>query len=187
MYNTVTLLKNSCGMHILQNIKRELELNAHREYSWDEIVGLSMPALQGKDVPIFDPNCNLLYHPDSMLGAIGQLTGLRVVGDVIASAYRSLAVSYRVALADLEKITGETYDTIHIIGGGARNDHLNQMTANETGKRVVTGPEEATSLGVVAVQILHDHPELTLQDLRRVIRDSVSIGVYEPGGSLRPS
>ena len=75
---------------------------------------------------------------------------------------------------------GTSYDTIHIIGGGSRNDHLNQMTADLTGKRVTSGPEEATSLGVIAVQLMHDHPDITLMDLRKIIRESVTIREFLP-------
>lgn len=180
VHDTITLLKNSCGMHILQNIKREMEFTGNRSYSWDEIVSLSAPVLKNEDVVTYDPNSELLYHPDSMIEAIKSLTGLTDISHVLASSYRSLAQSYHKAIGDLEAITGTTYDTIHIIGGGSRNDHLNQMTADLTGKRVTSGPEEATSLGVIAVQLMHDHPEITLMDLRSIIRESVTIREFLP-------
>ena len=41
---------------------------------------------------------------------------------------------------------------IHIVGGGARNDYLNQATANATGRPVLAGPVEATGLGNLLVQ-----------------------------------
>ncbi len=180
VFDTVTFLKNSCGMHILHNVKREMEFNGNRHYTWNEIVQLSMPALERGNVPIFDVNADLLYHPESMINAIKQLTGIEDIGELLASAYRSLAVSYKQAIEDLQKITGKTYKSIHIIGGGSRNDHLNQMTADLTGKTVFSGPEEATSLGVIAMQVLHDHSELTLKDMRRIISNSVQIGTFKP-------
>lgn len=180
VFSTITLLKNSCGMHILQNVKRELEFNAHRSYAWDEIVALSMPSLSEESLPIFDVNDESLYNPASMIQAIGTLTSLEDIGAIIASAYKSLAMSYKTAVEDLQEITGQCYDTIHIIGGGSRNDHLNQMTADFTGKRVVSGPNEATSLGVIALQVMSDHPELTLEDIRRIVRNSVELGEFLP-------
>lgn len=182
-FNSITFLKNSCGMHILQNIKREMEFNANRHFAWDEIVELSMPSLQRGNVPTFNPNSDKLYHPDSMIEAIKTLTGISDIGELLASAYASLALSYKVAIEDLERITGKIYKTIHIIGGGSRNDHLNQMTANLTGKTVTSGPEEATSLGVIAIQVMHDHPELALKDIRKIISNSVQIGEFKPQGN----
>ncbi|MBN2860388.1 MAG: carbohydrate kinase [Sphaerochaetaceae bacterium] len=180
VFDTITLLKNSCGMHILQNIKREMEFTGNRRYSWDEIVSLSAPVLKSEDVVTYDPNSELLYHPDSMIEAVKSLTGLTDIAHVLASSYRSLAQSYHKAIDDLEAITCTTYDTVHIIGGGSRNDHLNQMTADLTGKRVTSGPEEATSLGVIAVQLMHYHREFTLKDLRNIIRESVTIREFLP-------
>jgi len=40
------------------------------------------------------------------------------------------------------------------VGGGCRNEFLNQFTANATGLPVVAGPEEATALGNIAVQAM---------------------------------
>lgn len=180
MLGSITLLKNSCGMHILQNIKREMEFVDNRSYRWDELVDLSRPALASPSLVTFDPNAAQLYHPTSMIGEITALTGLQDRGTILASAYRSLAISYRQALKDLERITNEEYETVHIIGGGARNDHLNQMTADLTGKRVQAGPEEATSLGVIAVQIMHDHPGMSLQDMRTIVSNSVQISNFLP-------
>lgn len=180
VFDTITLLKNSCGMHILQNIKREMEFNDNRSYSWEEIVDMSKPTLQQGSAVSFDPNHESLYHPDSMITAIRNLCGLSTLGEIIASAYYSLATSYKTALDDLERITNTTYDTVHIIGGGARNDHLNQMTADLTGKRVVTGPEEATSLGVIALQVMHDFPDVSLTDIRKIVRNSTHLGEYVP-------
>ncbi len=178
--DTITLLKNSCGMHILQNIKREIEFKENRTYSWDEIVELSRPGLSHPTLPTFDPNHESLYNPLSMVRAVSDLTGIEDIGDIIASSYRSLALSYDHTIRDLEDITGKHYDTIHIIGGGSRNDHVNQMTADLTKKRVVSGPEEATSLGIIAMQIMRDFPHYTVADLRSIIRESVPLGVFTP-------
>ena len=105
IFDTITLLKNSCGMHILQNIKREMEFTGNRRYSWDEIVSLSAPVLKSEEVVTYDPNSDLLYHPDSMIEAIKALTGLTDISHVLASSYRSLAQSYQKAITDLEAIT----------------------------------------------------------------------------------
>lgn len=179
-FGTILLLKNSCGMHILQNIKREMEFNNSRPYSWDEIVQLSLPGLQNPSLTTFDPNSRSLYHPESMIRGVATLMGSNEIGRILASTYRSLAISYAQAIEDLERITGDVFDRIHIIGGGARNDHLNQMTADLTGKTIISGPDEATSLGVIAVLLMHDHPEYTMQDIRSIIRKSIQLGKYKP-------
>ena len=68
-------------------------------------------------------------------------------------AYRSLAQSYKTALEDLEKNTGKTYDSVYIVGGGAKNGFLNELTEQATGKKVIALPIEATALGKLMIQI----------------------------------
>jgi rhamnulokinase len=177
---TITLLKNSAGMHILENIKREMEFSDSRAYSWDELIGMSRSSLEDPSLEIFDPNDEQLYNPDSMIGTLRSITGISDTGRILASAYASLAESYASTIADLEQITGKSYPVIHMIGGGARNDHLNQMTADRAGKQVIAGPVEATSLGTAALQILHDHPQMSVSDIRTIIRDSSELLSYSP-------
>ncbi len=177
---SITLLKNSAGMHILENIKREMEFNDSRPYTWDELIDLSRPSLEDPDLPLFDPNSDLLYNPESMIESLKILINTDDIGQILASAYASLAQSYATTIQDLEHITGKEYPVIHIIGGGARNDHLNQMTANKSHKRVIAGPVEATSLGTGAMQILHDYPQMSVKDIRKIIHNSFELVTYTP-------
>ncbi len=180
VFGSITLLKNSCGMHILQNIKREIEFSDTKKYPWDDLVAMAMPFLEGGLYKTFDPNDASLYNPASMVSAVRSLVGSDDLGLVLASAYHSLAVSYAQAITDLEHITGKEYGAIHIIGGGARNWHLNQMTADISRKKVIAGPVEATSLGIIAIQLMHAHPEMTITDVRSIIQDSVEVVEYLP-------
>lgn len=179
-FGSITLLKNSCGMHILQNIKREIEFADTRKYPWDDLIAMAMPFLEGGLYRTFDPNDASLYNPSSMVTAVKALVGSDDLGLVLASAYHSLAVSYAQAITDLEHITNKNYDTIHIIGGGARNWHLNQMTADMSKKKVLAGPVEATSLGIIAIQLMHAHPKMSITDVRSIIKDSVEVQQYIP-------
>ena len=66
----------------------------------------------------------------------------------------SLAFRYASVLKDIESLTGERICAVHIMGGGSRNDYLNQMTANVTGLPVFAGPVEATVAGNALVQAI---------------------------------
>lgn len=68
----------------------------------------------------------------------------------------ALQESYAKALAELERNTGKQYDKLYIVGGGAKNDLLNRLTAQATGKRVVALPIEATALGNLKIQMEAD-------------------------------
>ena len=64
----------------------------------------------------------------------------------------SLAASHAAALDRARGGDGNAVEDVHIVGGGALNDLLNQLTADRSGRRVLAGPEEATVLGNLLVQ-----------------------------------
>ena len=68
-------------------------------------------------------------------------------------AYRSLAQGYKQAIDEIERNTDKTYDKLYIVGGGAKNQYLNRLTEEATGKRVVALPIEATALGNLKIQM----------------------------------
>ena len=175
--STVTLLKNSAGMNILQKIKKELEIRKNRNFTWDEIVDLSVKgdvSDRENKIVLFNPNHESLYNPDSMIRALERLTGENELSRILAGVYISLACNYRKTIHDIEKITADEFPFIHIIGGGSKNTHLNQLTADISEKVVVAGPDEATSLGIIAVQLLYHCPDLGLSDIRKIISRSVN-------------
>ncbi len=176
--DTITLLKNSAGMHILQNVKYELEQERGSAYSWEEIIELSRKA--GLEVSLYDPNNTKLFNPVKMISTITELSGEKEIADILAASYISLACSYREAIENLESLTGNTFESIHIIGGGSRNSYLNQLSANITGKKVIAGPEEATSIGTIAMQILYHDPSQDLSSLRRIISKKLQPKEFAP-------
>ena len=101
-----------------------------------------------------DANSPELLAPESMKTAFDKLlSGFETVGDYFRCAYRSLAVSYKLALDELEANTGKKYEKLYIVGGGAKNEFLNRLTEEATGKRVVALPIEATALGNLKIQM----------------------------------
>ena len=68
-------------------------------------------------------------------------------------AYRSLAEGYRQAVEEMEQNTGRSYSKLYIVGGGAKNRYLNQLTEAATGKQVIALPVEATALGNIRIQL----------------------------------
>jgi len=189
-FDTITFLKNSAGMHILQNIKNELEEEKGKVY-WDDLV--VMAERYDGTVPVFDPNDPAFYNPANMIDAIngyiartGAHSGALSAQELVASAYTSLACSYRKAVDDIETITNTTHDVLHIVGGGCRNEYLNRMTAELTCKEVIAGPDEATSMGNIGIQIMGRDKSLDLAGIRQIIGDSQRIRKFnaDDGGKV---
>ena len=96
----------------------------------------------------------------------------------------SLAAAFAAAVRDAARLSGRRVETVHLVGGGARNDLLCRLTADACELPVVAGPVEATALGNVLVQaraagwITGD-----LEALRARIRATQALRRYEPGRS----
>lgn len=143
--------KNIMGMWIVNELKKEL----YPETSFSEIV----QAAEGSRCQMLvDANAPDFLAPASMKAAFDTTTngGLHTTGDYFRCAYRSLAESYRVALEELERNTGKKYGRLYIVGGGAKNQFLNRLTHEATGKQVIALPIEATALGNLKVQMEAD-------------------------------
>ena len=105
------------------------------------------------------------------------------VGTIARTVLEGLALKYRMVLDQLELVTERKINVIHIIGGGTKNELLCQFTANATGRRVVTGPVEATAVGNLLIQAVgHGYLE-DLGHLRRVVKNSFDLMTYTPEDS----
>ena len=140
--------KNIMGMWLVNELQREI----CPETPFPEIVKL---AEESKCEALVDANAPEFLSPKSMKAAFDKAAGnvFSSVGDYFRCAYRSLAISYREALRELEENTGKHYDRLYIVGGGAKNGFLNRLTEEATGKKVVALPIEATALGNLKIQM----------------------------------
>jgi len=144
--------KNITGMWLVQCLRKEL----CPEMSYDEIAKLARTSTYTQ---IFDVNDEVFTAPESMKRAIDDYFKAQNKplpssdADYFNSAYVSLAASYREAVTELERNTGLASDEIYIVGGGAKNSYLNELTEASTGKRVVALPIEATAIGNLRVQL----------------------------------
>lgn len=148
--------KNLMGMWLVNNLKDEL----CPEKTFTEIVDMAQSSTFNETVDIDDP---VFLSPksmkaafDSMLKAKGPTTKDLKDADYFRCAYRSLAQGYKKALDELENNTKEHYEKLYIVGGGAKNQYLNRLTAEATGKELVALPIEATALGNLKIQMEAD-------------------------------
>lgn len=143
--------KNIMGLWLVNELRRELcpereisEVLAEAETScFDELVDANSPAF---------------LAPESMTAAFDMALPRKPkrTADYFRCACRSLAACYAQAISELERNTGKAYDTLYIVGGGAKNAFLNRLTAETTGKRVRALPIEATALGNLKIQMEAD-------------------------------
>ncbi|NLO03434.1 MAG: rhamnulokinase [Bacteroidales bacterium] len=183
---TTRLMKNIMGMWLIQECKRvwddEIEL------SWQDIVDLSLKAEPFKC--LINPDDDSFLNPGNMPETIinyCKATGQPVPenkGEIARCIYDSLVLKYKYTINNIETITGKKIDKLHIIGGGAYNEMLNQLTADAAGIPVIAGPTEATAIGNIMMQAKALGVVNSVREIREVVRRSVDVRTYYPKPEL---
>ena len=140
--------KNIMGMWLVNRLRSEL----CPDKPFPEIVAEAEASCFEETV---DANAACFLAPESMKAAFDAALSMRPqsIGDYFRCAYRSLALCYRDAILELQHNTGRDYDSIYIVGGGAKNAFLNALTEKASGKRVIALPIEATAIGNLKIQM----------------------------------
>ena len=140
--------KNIMGMWLINRLRDEL----CPDKPFGEIVA---EAEKSRFEETVDANAPAFLAPESMKGAFDAALSMqpKTVGDYFRCAYRSLALCYMNAIQELQHNTGRHYDSIYIVGGGAKNAFLNELTEKASGKKVIALPIEATAIGNLLVQM----------------------------------
>ena len=170
-------LKNIMGLWMIQSVKKEFA----EDLSFAQICEMASKETISS---IVDCNDDCFLAPKSMIKAVQvfcRRTGQQVpetVGEISSVIYNSLAKCYGDTVKEIEEITGKKYSTIYVVGGGSNAGYLNELTAKYTGKKVSAGPSEATAIGNVIVQMLHDGVFKDLPEARTCVRESFDVVMY---------
>ena len=184
---TVRLLKNIIGLWLVQECRRAWAEEGH---DLDYATLIQLAAKAPAFASLIHPADPRFIPPGGMPGKIAALcreTGQPepgTPGAVIRCVLESLALLYRHTLRQLEQLLGTRLEVLHIVGGGSRNELLNQFTANATGIPVLAGPVEATALGNVVVQALTLGHLSSLAAARDRVRDSFKMNTFQPQNTL---
>ena len=172
---TIRFLRNITGMWTIQSIKKEL----NNQYNYQELMYLAMAE---KDIgSIVDLNDDRFLAPESMIQTIKDYCkekGLTVpsnVGQVMDVVYRSLATIYAQTIEKMEEVTNQKFDTINIVGGGSKDEYLNKLTKEYTGKRVLAGPTEGTAVGNILSQAISSKEISSIKEGRQIVKNSFTV------------
>ena len=187
-------LKNIMGLWMIQSIRRELngvqyvegrdgeatrealkaiaDYRKGHEYSFGELSTIAR-STDSFDT-LIDVNEQRFMNPDSMIGAVLEAAAARgrapsTVGELMQCVYKSLAECYATAIRNLSEVTGKTYTSVNIVGGGCQDLYLNSLTAEATGLEVFAGPVEGTAIGNLIVQMIAAGEFKDLAEARQAI------------------
>ena len=183
-FGTMRFLKNVMGLWVFESCRAEWASRG---------LGVEYEDLLRQAGEIEDhtgfifPDDPRLFNPHTMLGAVAEQleeTGQHVpVEDPPALTkviLDSLAFRYASVLRAAESLTGDEVAGVQIVGGGSRNDYLNQATADASGLPVLAGPAEATVTGNVLVQAVTSGRFSSLGEARHHVAENVSQKRFEP-------
>lgn len=168
---TVRLLKNLMGSWMLQSLKKEMG------GSFDEIEKEARSVLPAGLVDVTDDR---FLAPESMASEIKAALGREEMtrGEIASVIYYSLAEGYKQAVSEMSAITGRAFTHLAIVGGGSKDQFLNQLTAMTTKLTVTAGPDEGTAIGNLLYQMISTG-ELKAEEKNDVLKASVPIVTYK--------
>lgn len=172
-------LKNIMGLWMIQSVRHE----------WGDAYSFAQLCEMAEENITFpsrvDVNDEAFLAPDHMRAAIQaycRKSGQKVpesIGEIATVIYQSLAESYAETTREIEAITGKSYDTIHIVGGGSNAAYLNQLTAEKAKRKVLAGPSEATAIGNLMAQMIENQVFTDLKAARRCVYESFEIKEFK--------
>ncbi len=178
---TVRYLRNIMGLWLLQECQR----------AWGEpdVTALLAGAAAARPLrSVVDAGDSGFLAPGGMpdrIAAACRATGQpepRTRAETTRCILDSLALAHRRAIADAARLADRPVDVVHIVGGGARNALLCQLTADACGLPVVAGPAEAAALGNVLVQARADGVVGDRRAMRQLVAGTQPLTRYEPRG-----
>lgn len=179
----IRFLKNMSGLWLIQECKRIWNKKG-KDLTYEQI---SQSANQAKEFKfLLDPNDSRFLSPQDMPKTVREYckeTNQSIpqnYAQLARGIYESLALSYRSVIENLEDLTNKKIKNINMVGGGIKAEILCQFTANATGKKVVTGPVEATAYGNILGQLMGHGKVNNLKEGRNIVRNSVSLTEYSP-------
>jgi len=182
-FGTIRFLKNVMGLWILESCRREWR---GREVDADYDALLARVSEIDEYPALIFPDDERFFKPASMLDALTEQlseSNQAVSSDPITITkivLDSLAFRYASVLKTIEFLTGQRIRGVQIVGGGSRNDYLNQMTANSANLPVAAGPVEATVIGNVLVQGIASRRFSSLRKGRQYVASKVKAKRFTP-------
>lgn len=180
---TIRYLKNINGLWIMQNLRRNW-CEFEGDVSFPDIIKASREAKR-QDFCI-DPNDPRFNAPYNMMKEVigycedhGQGTP-EGLGEIAMAIYNGLTQEYGKVVRELEHLTGKTVPCINMVGGGIQDKLLCELTAKNTGKKVVAGPIEGSVLGNITMQLKALGVIKDRQEGRKIIKNSFPQEEYMP-------
>ena len=177
------LLRNVMGSWFIQETRRYYREHG-KDYSFSELGDMAEASEPFRY--LFDPDDTMFYDPGNIPVKIQNYcmehyhSRPETTGEIVRSIYESLAMMFRWTVEQLERASGKILPVINMMGGGSKAGILCQFVANASGKKVIAGPEEATAIGNITVQLIAVGAASTLEEAKMMMAPAVQTKEYLP-------
>ena len=182
----IRFLTNIMGSWLFQELRRVWNENG-KNLSFNDIESMARDSEMCRY--FINPNCAEFAAPGDMPQNIrnfcrnsGQAENLSDA-EVARTVYDSLALYFRNKLELIESLLNVKYECLNIVGGGTKDKFLMQLTASALGRKVVTGPVEATAAGNILAQAIAAGELADIAEAREVVRRSFALETFVPESS----
>lgn len=178
---TTRFLKNICGMWLLERCRKEWT-DAPESYNELFNEAMNTPEFQS----VINPDDQMFANPPIMQDAIQEYcrqTGQHVpqgYAEIVRCIFESLALRYKQVFGFIREMASFEINVLHIIGGGSRNEYLNQFTADAIGIEVLAGPQEGTAIGNIMLQAKAAGEVSDIWQMRKIISNSIELKKFTP-------
>ena len=176
---TIRLLKDICGVWLLERCRINWGDTSYPDLIAEAEASEPFRNLICPDDKVFDNPANMeetikKYCKDHNQPAI------ETRGQLVRCIFESLALRYRQVLENLQRLSPNPIEVLHVIGGGSRNDLLNQWTANAIGIPVIAGPSEATAIGNIMIQAVAAGQAADIASMRQLLSHAIHLKTFYP-------
>jgi len=179
-YEGTMLVKNITGLWILQKCMREWQKKGiTTDYS-----SLINYAVNSNFESYIDNDCaEFVKSEDTTRKIIEYCEETKQKApqnreEVYMCIINGIARKYKQAINETQFLTGEDFNTIHMVGGGSRDKYLCKTTAKLANMKVIAGPYEATAVGNIVTQLISLGEIKNREEAMQIICDSFPLDSY---------
>jgi sugar (pentulose or hexulose) kinase len=176
------LARNISGLWLVQELRRKWDAPGD-PWDYDRMTSEARAAEYTGLVDVADPSltapADMQEALEALLAGSGQPLP-KTRGQLVRCVLTSLTLEYNDRLKTIAELTGRSFDSLYMVGGGIANTLLCQLTADACDTDVQAGAPQGTSLGNALIQAaamgVIDGPDA----IRSVMRKSTEITDYHP-------
>ncbi len=107
----------------------------------------------------------------------------QTLGEIARVVYDSLVIKNKLLYQNLSQCLNKKIDILHVVGGGSKDEVMNQMLADALGIPVVAGPHNATEYGNIITQMMACGDVSSKDEGIELVKNSCLTQYYEPNNS----